>query len=264
MEDGGQAMSQLSGYVCVRNGISLDYCWELAIESMIPVCDEVVISVGLKEGEKDDGTFDRAMEWEKKDSRTRVVVYPWNDPHRHIGWWVEWLNWTRQELRYPMQFSLDADEVLDPRGYDKMRQICIKSERAFFRRQNYWSDPQHLIPHNRGCGYLVARLGPTALYMPSDEPEPANEHNIRRGAKEHPELIIHHLGFLRKPEAFLAKSEVVQKAFFGVLDGRLEKHVQDKTDWRQSDYFYGEELQKATEPIPDIIKGWLLERGYKA
>lgn len=250
---------KLSGYVCVRRAFELDYCFDLSVRSLIPVCDEVVISVGVVPGEEDDGTLAQARRLEKDDSRVRVILYPWDRPERDLGWWVRWLNWTRERLTHPMQLTLDADEVLDPAAYSVIPKV---SGCAFFKRLNYWRDPWHLIPHNRGCGVMVARMGPSNLYMPSDEPEPAVHPNVRTEAKEYPGLIIHHLGFLRKPDAFLRKSEVVQKAFFGTVDSRLERHAQKGTDWRHDDYFDGLPLEEYHGSHPAEVALWCHERGY--
>lgn len=254
--------NKLSGYVCIRNGIIHDYCFVEAVHSLIPVCDEVVISVGIADGETDDGTIDKAIQLEKEDSRVRVLRYPWDNPHRDVHFWVRWLNWTRQRVSHPMQITLDADEVLDPRAYDTVRFLAKEGKCGLFHRLNYWKDPQHLAPENRACGTMVARMGPTRLYMPSDEPNPAVHPNVRTEAVRGKDLFIHHLGFLRKPDAFLRKSAVVQRAFFGSNDARLEKHEKHGTDWRKDDYFDGLPLQPATEPIPQLIWPWLKERGY--
>lgn len=254
-------MSHLSGYVCVRNNFALDYCAELAVQSMLPVCDEIVVC----DGESTDDTTLFFKKWAANEAKIRVVTYPWPGPHRDIGWWVQWLQFARSHLRFPTQLALDADEVLDPRSYDTVRRLANQGNRsALFHRINYWRDPQHQAPHNRCCGTLVARLGPSNLYMPSDEPHPAVQPNVRTAAARHADLWIHHLGFLRKPEAFIEKSKVVQNAFFGCVDSRLVEAEQQKRDWREGDYFDGLKLDPVTEPLPELIKPWLRARGYHA
>lgn len=252
-------MSHLSGHVCVRNNFLLDYCAELAVQSMLPVCDEIVVC----DGESTDGTKQFFEEWSFREPKIRVVTYPWPGPHRDLGWWVNWLQFARGHLRFPTQLALDADEVLDARGFETIRRLANeRNKSALFHRINYWRDPQHQAPHNRCCGTLVARLGPSDLYMPSDEPHPAVHPNIRTAAARYPGLWIHHLGFLRKPEAFIAKSKVVQNAFFGSVDSRLIDAEQQGQDWRQREYFDGLSLEPATEPLPELIKPWLRTRGY--
>lgn len=250
----------LSGYICVRNALRLDYPVLLAAESLLPVVDELVLS----DGESDDGTRELLEEFAAQHSGVvRLHDYAWGNPVRDLGWWVRWLNVVREQLRGEMQLTLDADEVLDPCGHERVRAVAAAGECAFFERANYWRSPEWLAPDNRCCGKMVARLGPRELYMPSDEPFPDVEPNVRTTAREWPELHIHHLGFLRRPEAFVAKSRVVQTAFFGSVDARLLEVEARGEDWRERDYFDGLPLEPARRPVPEMIHPWLRERGYR-
>ncbi len=248
----------LSGYVCVRNAIEFDYCVAEAVKSLIPVCDEVVIS----DGESDDGTATVLAELGAMDSRVRIITYPWPKPERDIHFWVNWMNDARLNLTYDTQLELDADEVLDPAGYDQIRAMTSTGCSALFHRLNFWKDPQHLAPENRVCGTMVARLGPTSLYMPSDEPFPLVNPNVRTKAEPFPSLRIFHYGFLRKPDAFVKKADAIQMNFFGSTDPRLAEQVAKGERWDARDYFSGESLRPFEGQHPEIARAWLKERGY--
>ena len=146
----------ISGYVCVRNGDSLDYCWREAVESLLHVADEVVIS----DGESTDGTREAAEEWSAREPRLRVVTYPWPDPFRRVQWWVEWINAARLELAGDFQLHLDADEVIDPGAREAVRSIAARGKSAWFERLNYWADAEHLAPIGRQhCRRQMAACG---------------------------------------------------------------------------------------------------------
>ncbi len=51
---------KVSGFTFIKNGLSLGYPFAEAIESIAPLCDEVVINVGFEDQEctKDDGTYE--------------------------------------------------------------------------------------------------------------------------------------------------------------------------------------------------------------
>ncbi len=249
----------LSGYVCVRQAVELDYCIEEAAESLLPVVDELI----LCDGESTDGTLD-ILNWlkAKHPQKVRIENYPWPGPHRNIHWWVDWLNFARGHCRFPMSVTLDADEVLDPCSYDSIRQIAHKGGSALFKRYNYWKDTNHLVPFNKCCGEQVARLAPTTLWMCSDEPNPRHHPNARTNAESHPDLIIHHLGFLRKNDAFVKKTSVVQNAFFGQVDDRIAKATEGGKHWTEFDYFSGEALRPAERRTPTLCHAWLAARGY--
>lgn len=200
----------ISGYVCVRNAVELDYCIRECVESMLPVVDEIVVS----DGESTDGTQDMIRQMAARHPQIRTVVYPWNNPHRDLHWWVNWLNAARRECVFDMSLTLDADEVLDPCSYETIFSYASIGASGMFRRMNYWKDPHHMVPFNKCVGEMVARLAPTHLWMCSDEPIPLHEPNARTTAKHNENLVIHHLGFLRNSEAFVKKNLSRSKRLF--------------------------------------------------
>lgn len=254
----------ISGYVCIRNATANDYCFEEAAKSLIPVCEEVVISVA---DHNDDDTRERVDRLAESDSRFRVIEYRWTHPHRDIKWWVTWLNATREQLKHPMQLTLDADEVLDPRGLDPIRNLAMQDKCAWFHRINYWRDIYHEAPHGRVCGEQVVRLAPTRMWMCSDEPHPEGqpEYEIRTTAGWPPnasdDLVIHHLGFLRDPKRFPLKVRAVNGAFFGTTDERTEKALREGTNWVEEIHFETP-LLPVTGQIPLVAHGWLKNRGH--
>lgn len=246
----------LSGFVCVRNAVDLDYCVVEAISSLIPICDEVVVS----DGESGDST--REMIAGIGDSRIRVIDYPWPYPHCDDKFLVKWLNWTRARLYYDHLVTLDADEVLSPESYDQVQDLAKRGESGIFNRLNFWKDAQHLAPLNTVCGDTVARCGPSALYVTSDEPFPAVSPNIREQADLYPNLTIFHYGFLRRPEAFMRKSHEVQNMFMGSVDSRILAMEAAGKKWTERDYFEGSPLRSFSGEHPPVAHKWLIERGY--
>lgn len=249
----------LSGYVPVRNGNKLDYCWQLAVKSMLPICDEVVIC----DSDSTDGTREEADAWAEREPKIRVINYPWPHPKGDVWMLMKWLNFARKELRFDMQITLDADEVIHPDAYPEIRRAVANKGCRWFRRLNFWNNPQSLIPDGQVCGMNVARLGPTECEMPSDNAEahPGGEPAIRVKANYHPKLLICHMGFLRRQESFLAKSRVMQTALLNDYDKGLAKAEETGQPWY--------ELSNASIQLvpyrgtqPEIVHDWLVERGY--
>lgn len=248
----------LSGYVPVRNGQILDYCWRLAVESLLPVCDEVVIC----DSDSEDGTRQAADEWAASDQRIRVVNYPWPSPKGDCWMLVKWLNFARRQLRYDMQITLDADEVLHPDSHSEIRRAVADRGCRVFRRHNFWKSPDLLVPDGYVCGRHVVRLGPTEHPMVSDNAEaPPEPELIRRFATRHPSLQIMHYGFLRRQDAFFAKSKIMQPAVCGTYDPRLVEAETTGQPWYTLSNA-NMKLERFTGTHPEIIKGWLRERGH--
>lgn len=265
----------LSGYIPVRNALSLDYCYREAAMSLLPICDEVI----LCDSDSTDGTRQEMDEWAKVNSKLRIINYPWprlptpdeverDDPHRPKGdprMLIAWLNFARAECAYDTQMTLDADEVLSPKAYAEVRRAVADRIPRWCQRVNLWGDPFHEAPHGSVCGERVVRIAPTAMEMCSDEPRPEGEPEIRVKAIDGPELKIFHLGFLRPQAAFLKKSRVMQSALMNCYDPRLREAERTGESWiKLSPFPTGWSiLEYPHRDWPDFVTAWLKERGYK-
>lgn len=248
----------ISGYTCVRNAIDLDYCVELTIKSMLPVCSEIV--VGYKEST--DGTLGLLHKLQDTcDRPIRIIKQPWDSPKGDTTWWTRWINETRQHLRFPVQLMLDADEVLNdnPECHAKIRYFAERGMASWFRRLNFVKDAWHLIPKGHCIGDVVARLGPKDLWMPSDEPHPEGQPEIRRLAQHPgPGMDIFHYGFLREVGSFYKKIETTNLIWFGKPDARFVGQPPSDKWYEVADWH--EHLTPYTGVHPKIAHAWLLER----
>jgi glycosyltransferase involved in cell wall biosynthesis len=249
----------VSGFVCVRNALQLDYPVSLAVLSLIPHCDEVIVC----DSDSDDGTTEALKTIALIGPKTRYLNRPWNQPHAQIDWWVQWLNWTREQCQYDRYLYLDADEVLSGSGeFDRDKSYWV-------RRNNFWRDAHHTVPPGRCCADWVVRYGPTDMTACSDEmygDDPnmlhAPEPEVRKIAVRHPTREIMHYGFLRKREALFRKVETCIRYWFGgSQDSRLieaEKHPD--VHWTTFCQF-DQPLIPFTGSHPEIAREWLKERG---
>ena len=69
----------ISGFTFIKNGLSLGYPFKESIESIAPLCDEVVINVGFddEDCEVDDGTYKYLLE-NFKDPKFIFLKSYWN------------------------------------------------------------------------------------------------------------------------------------------------------------------------------------------
>lgn len=265
-------MKTLGGYVCVRNGVDLDYCFQEAVMSLLPVCDEVVVC----DSDSTDGARDaieNLMDYEKlkllhyRSPKIRLINWPWTDPKaRSHHAWVEWLNFARSYLTTDCQITLDADEVLDdnPLCHQVIRDaLQTDNPCRTFDRLNFWRDPHSLIPDGHCCGKFVTRMGWTKYPMVSDEPHHPGESQLLDEAVRHPDLKIFHLGFLRPKDKFYAKARAVSRIWQGdSLDPRLVKGEQEGKELWETDCDYSDKLVPYNGPYPASVKAWLRQRGH--
>jgi len=250
---------RLIGLVLTRCHLTLDYMPVEAACSLSPTCDEVVIV----DMESDDGSWEELNQQFAGQACFTLKQQPWDKPHNDPGWWVRALNRARESLdQHAWLLQLDADEILGPESFDGVHLALDSGTPGLFRRFTFWRDPCHLVPYNRCCGEMVARLGPTNLYLPSDEPTPARHPNIRDYAEAFSGLHIYHYGMIRDPQAFVRKSKVVQNCFFGSVDQRIETAQKENAKWHDADFFDGLPLRDFVGKHPNIVRKWLLERGH--
>lgn len=244
----------LSGYVCTRNCVELDYPFMQAIMSLIPVCEEVVVC----DNGSWDGTGSLLMHLEAAFPNVRAITWDEPLPYGDRTWYDRWLNYTRGHLRYDMQLSIDADEIIDPRSYAAIRTAVHQQKVLWFEYVNFWSDPQHTVPWGDS---RKAQLAPTKYWMPSHAPVPAGETDIRKLAEySFSNVTLYHYNSLRREEAFIKKQRLVMGVLEGCDDVPLERAIAEhrryvsEVDPQTVSRFEGEH--------PPVIRQWLIDRGW--
>ena len=102
------------------------------------------------------------------------------------------------------------------------------------------------------------------MEMHSDEPCFEGEPEIRRKAVNGDGMRIWHFGFLRRQEAFLKKSRVVQAMIHNTYDNRLRQAEQTGESWVDlSPFPENKPLIARTDKFPEYVNRWLLERGHE-
>lgn len=252
----------LTGFVVSKNCLSLDYCLEECIMSLLPICDEIVVG----EMGSDDGTREFLDNWSFRQPRLNVVsIRDWTKERGSMTWYTSALNEARAHIGFSMAIGLDADEVLsdDPTTLSIVRK-AVKEKRAIaLDRLNFVRDAHSLIPEGECCGKYVVRVGPSDLWWPSDEPHKPGEVPLLDMANIEPAAKIFHLGFLRKRDAFYSKARVVLGAFFNEFDQRLKRSelsgahpFEEFPWWNRLNTYHGY--------YPASVRAWMRERGYNA
>lgn len=254
-------MITLGGNICIRNGFDLDYCFREAIESLLPVCDEVVVC----DGESTDGTQEFIRVWMQREPKIKLCVYKWPNPKGDPDFWVSWIQYCRSHITSDYEIQLDADEVLSEKSYpaiQEFKQSKRKPRMSFWcNRYNFWRDTKSLIPHGVCLGHRVVRIAPQDVWMPSDGCHALGAEAVEMAV--HSGIEIFHYGFLRKTEAFFRKARALQGYFFNGFDQRLAD-VENKSGWMTE--VEGVEWTSRLMPFegehPLIMKNWLKERGF--
>jgi glycosyltransferase involved in cell wall biosynthesis len=254
-------MSTIGAFICVRNGIELDYCFELAAESLLKVCDQLV----LCDSDSTDGTRQALQRMADRDPRITVINWPWPNPVRESHhWFLRWLRYAQSHLTTDYCFYLDADETLQdsPDCHQALKAAAERGECIEVDRINYWRDAQSVVPEGHCCGRWCVRGGPTKYPVVSDEPHHHGEEPIVDNKQREPAVIIHHLGFLRRKDAFYRKAKVVLHAWFGRHDTRLENGENEGKQLWETECEFTNQLVPFHGYQPEAVQRWLAARGH--
>ena len=235
----------LSGQMCVRNCERLDYCWQEAISSMLPVCDEVVIC----DSDSDDGTRQIADAWAARDPRIRVINWPYPNPapFGDREWTNRWTDFMRGQLRYDMQLWFSADEIIDPAGYPEIREAVGAKQAKLFRYVNFKFSPW--LYHIRSEAHVFP-LAPTSMYFHTHGPGPAGVPCIRSVATLGRDLTMYHYSTLRNRAAYDESHRIVLETLEGVTapDTAVVPLPEDVAPF--------------TGCHPPVIRDWLAAHGH--
>jgi glycosyltransferase involved in cell wall biosynthesis len=110
----------LSGYTTTMDCYKNQYPWEQSVQSMLGLCDEVVVV----DGGSTDGTWEKLKSWAESEPRLVIdqVNRDWDDPRFAV---FDGQQKAESRHRCTMDFcwQLDADEVIHEDDYEKIRNL---------------------------------------------------------------------------------------------------------------------------------------------
>ena len=113
----------ISGFTFIKNGLSLGYPFRESIESISPLCDEVIINVGFEDEEctKDDGTYKYLIE-HFKDEKFVFLKSWWNPDLRSQGLILsQQTNIALEKITGKYGLYIQGDEAIHEDDYEKIR-----------------------------------------------------------------------------------------------------------------------------------------------
>lgn len=245
----------LGGTIFVRNGITYDYCFVEAIDSLLGFCDKVVVvDAGSTDGSQHVLESMRhpklqvhlldGHEWDEIPGKEKLVYF--TDKAIEL-------------LDTDWNFYLQADEIVHESSYLWIRQAIKEDTEGFLcSRINLWQSPfmQLNVPQNRmPCSTQVLRLAKSNFRSYGDA-ESIQTNTC--SSKYVDQIKIYHMGFVRKREVMKAKIINMQEKVFGMAghDPKLDGH-----EVFQPQLWFGpDDLVPVTEPLPKIIQKWSMER----
>jgi len=245
-------MKSIGGLVIVHNAIEHDYCVSECIESLLPICDTVLVV----ECESTDGTPDLLTSMAAKESKIKVIQRPWR-PSKNMEWMRDLTHNCKNHIGTDWYIAMDADEVIDPRGYCHIQEhvahhagtkVC-----ASMLRLTFWKDSMHILPHGVICNHICSRVGPVSESLCGDLIDPPKKQMIQSR--------IYHYGHIRKRDAWVKKSVKCHQWAFGEVPNHWKRaEAGDMTD--VDNCVPESTLVKFNSTHPLLMMDWLTERGF--
>lgn len=259
----------LGGHVFVCDGLKYDYCFVEAIQSLLPVCDQVAVLLFTDE---DHGELLSKVQ----DPKLKIIHHKysdWEDTKNHGKYRLSfWTNETKRQLDTEWQFCLQADEVVHENSYDLIRQATTEPNEAYVvRRFNLWGDPYHYINypkiHTRGengpCGNHTGRLAKIKYDSWND----AENLDAPFSHIYWERIKTYHMGFVRDRKKMVQNKINLQEKIFEIpkADPRFYDDMERNAgEFNPYTRFRKDELLPITEPLPKVIRNWAKARAYGA
>lgn len=244
----------LSGFLIVRNAGRLDFPVEASLQSILPLCDEVVVNVGRS----DDDTLDRVRAL--ADPRIRILETEW-DFSRGAAVLREETARAMRACRHPWGLCIQADEVLHEAGAEDLLDTIREAdadprvEGVVVRYRHIFGSPDREAVNRRWYRREVraVRLDPALGVHPYRDAQ-----GFRVGAADRrvrarlSAAEMFHYGWLRSGAALRARGEVDRSLY----PGRWVPPVEQAAALR---WFPGLRPFHGTHPI--VAAEWVASRG---
>lgn len=243
----------LGGLVIVHNAIEHDYCVKECIESLLPICSTVLVV----ECESRDGTPALLAAMAAAEPKIRVIQRPWR-PSLNMQWMRDLTHDCKREIGTDWYVAMDADEVIDPRGYCWITTHVAQNHKsdlcAAMERYTFWKDAKHIIPPGIICNHICSRVGPVSQSLCGDLIDPPYKVLIP--------AYIYHYGHIRKRDAWVKKSVLCHQWALGEVPDHWRKA--EAGDMSAVDNCVPDStLLRFNGAHPVGMYSWLKERGYE-
>jgi glycosyltransferase involved in cell wall biosynthesis len=227
---------KISGCTFVRNGFLLGYPVKESLQSLLSICDEVVIAVGNSE----DDTLKYVQSL--NDPKIKIIETIWDDSMREGGRILaQQTNIALEQCTGDWVIYLQADEVLHEQEIELLKTSMMKAEKRreieglLFKYLHFFGDYEHIGMGRQWYRKEIRAFRNTGSITSWKD---AQGFRVRESASMFRKLRVldipvhvYHYGWVRNPSAYLRK-----QAAFGRLyhdDAWLKEHLPTSEEFPQ-------------------------------
>lgn len=246
----------ISGFTFIRNGNQLQYPYLEAIQSILPLCDEVVVAVGQSE----DGTLQSIQEL--REPKIRIIETIWDESLREGGRILaQQTDIAKSHIQGHWGLYIQGDEVLHEKDYDIIRLAAEKYKNDdrvegllfhylhFYGNYNYIRDrfskraypyEVRIIRNKPGIHSYLDAQG--FRYSDASSPKPRKIQAIKIPA------TVYHYGMVRTPEQELKRQKEFHKLWHS--NEWVEQKFKEATEY---DYHTDSKLEPFVGTHPALM-----------
>ena len=239
---------EVSGFTFVRNGVKLDYPFLESLNSLLPLCDKIVVAVGKSE----DDTLKRIQSLHSH--KIKILETVWDESIRKGGTILsQQTNMALDQITGDWAIYLQADEVLHEKDYSTIREAMerykdVKEiEGLLFQYNHFYGDYNYIAISRRWYRHEIRIVRPNIGVRSWGDAQGFRIH----GNKLHVKLIdatIHHYGWVKAPEIQQLKQKTFSKLWHS--DEWIEQNVDASNEYN---YLQGGKLAKYYGSHPAVM-----------
>lgn len=254
---------KISGFTYIRNGFRFGYPFLESMQSILPICDELVVAVG----DSDDGTREAVAALSADfDNKIKIIDTVWDERLRQGGHiFAQQSNIALSHISGDWAFHIQADEVIHEKDLTRIGQAILeadanlKVEGFLFDFLNFHGSYGYLNDSRRQHRREVRIFRHTRKvfsYRDSQGfrryPSTEDYNTGHKGEKLkvlHIGAAVYHYSYVRPPEKMQQKSKYFERFWHG--DAYLaEKYNRSKQDF---DYYNIERVRKFEGSQPEVM-----------
>jgi glycosyltransferase involved in cell wall biosynthesis len=236
---------KVSGFTFVRNGVKYDFPFLESIHSLLALCDEVVIAVGLS----DDGTVECIKSL--RSPKIKILETVWDESIRKDGKILsEQTNIALNEISADWAIYLQADEVFHEQDYQNIKDALVRYqdrgevEGILFQYKHFYGSYDYVGSSRRWYRREIRIVRPNVGVHSWGDAQGFRIH----GHKLHVKLIdaaVYHYGWVKPPDIPQLKQKTFNKLWHS--DEWVDQYVGTEAEYH---YKQGGKLEtyKGTHP----------------
>ncbi|NVN94825.1 MAG: glycosyltransferase family 2 protein [Bacteroidetes bacterium] len=252
---------KIAGFSFVRNAVKYDYPIVEAITSVLPICNEFVIAVGLSE--------DSTLELIKSinSNKIRIIETIWDDSLREGGQVLA--KETDKALRAispdaDWAFYIQGDEVVHEKYLDEIKNSMLKwkddknVDGLLFNYRHFYGSYDYVADAPNWYRKEIRVIRPSLEIFSYKDAQGFRKSDNKVLNVKQISAYIYHYGWVKKPEIMQKKQENFHKLWHD--DNWVKKNIPKRDEF---DYSTINSLTAFTESHPEVMKPRIVKSNWK-